>query len=595
MVSSISNKQTVELADNNIKSSVTKSEAASIYEKVSDTSANTENANVKNVNERTQKDVDSALNTIIRNAKISLDDAKKILDYCGYSEEKLLSIDSKEFAQVLKFLIFGLKHISEKNIKDVDKKELAMTVLTYKIAVINHQLDNNDAINFVKKYEKMDLIDILQEKVPSLKGRKIDDISAQELKNIFKKIIESLPSIKNNTNNNSQAYLDMFMGAIGKCDDKEKAKIFHAFALLLKDKDMQNKIPDAYKNMLKTYGNLEELAKMIHKIGPELLRELGFDDKTIQILNFESMKNLDDKQLMAIIDSFTKAFDQIDENDLPILKKVLTSINNGQIENLTDDELRVFAKYKDLIHGTVSAISQISQRPELSEELNKHYKQLFDKLQTLNISNEVFGYVQSFFEQNKNIFQDITKDDFIKKLNKLTDNKYSEAIGDTNPDNLYDKKSTNKNDDLFKTASPKVIAQSEENIRSIRQFMADTSSQDVYTVEPKSDSSATNNESPVVEAASQNVNIKILTDIFTGKVKISKFFEQAAIKQYKLMDTAAQGNILLKATGKFFNDLVDNTKSSTLENLINAGWKGRSFDATKKVKDAIEERNDDVA
>ena len=61
------------------------------------------------------------------------------------------------------------------------------------------------------------------------------------------------------------------------------------------------------------------------------------------------------------------------------------------------------------------------------------------------------------------------------------------------------------------------------------------------------------------------------------------------------MDAAIQGDMLLNASGKFFNDLVKNTKSSTLENLLAIGWKGKSYDATQKVKDEAEERKDDVA
>ena len=61
------------------------------------------------------------------------------------------------------------------------------------------------------------------------------------------------------------------------------------------------------------------------------------------------------------------------------------------------------------------------------------------------------------------------------------------------------------------------------------------------------------------------------------------------------MNTAMQGNILLNATGEFFNDLVQNLETSTFEHLLSIGWKGRSYNATQKVKDEVEERRDDVA
>ncbi len=86
-----------------------------------------------------------------------------------------------------------------------------------------------------------------------------------------------------------------------------------------------------------------------------------------------------------------------------------------------------------------------------------------------------------------------------------------------------------------------------------------------------------------------------IKDLITGKVKVqTKSEETAVIEGYKLLNTAIQGNLLQRSTGEFFNKLIDNTKTSTLRDLIAVGWKGRSFAITKQVEETIEERKDDV-
>lgn len=478
---------------------------------------------------RDVKDIESALKLLISGTALTLQDAKDILNYCGYDEQELENADNAKFTQILRFFMFGLKNIPSGK-DNIDKKELAMTMLTYKIAVIDKGLGEESAQAFVDKYKEMDLLDILHEKIPSLKGKEIKDITAQELKEIFKAMINK--SLAAKQKRNPEAFMDLFMGAIGKCDDKEKAKIFHAFALLLKDEDMKNIIPDIYKKMVATYGNIDELTKLINKIGPKLLRELGFDDETIKILNFESMKDLSPEQMKAIIDSFIQAFEGIDEQDLPILKKVLTSITNNQIDNLSQEELNVLTKYKTLIDNTVNVIAINAQRPELKIQLAEHYKNLFSKLKNIGISDEIFRYTKLWFEQNPNLFDGMDLNDFIKKINEISDNKFSEAIGDTNPENLCQKnnsdESSESNFGLTQRVSAEAFSQSAENIPTLRaQF-----------VEEKE-------ESLIIEKQGNKANEN---DNRTSIIK-----SQAIINLEAFNYALAQGFIKIDDAGKEFN------------------------------------------
>jgi hypothetical protein len=192
----------------------------------------------------------------------------------------------------------------------------------------------------------------------------------------------------------------------------------------------------------------------------------------------------------------------------------------------------------------------------------------------------------------------VDKNKIIEMLEKSSNNRFSKILEDKTRE-----KSAVDTDGKFKQAPEDVIAKSEEKIQQIKQAITEASKiQNIKTEEGESSSEQTESNTYAVdtdtvnyETLTGNNNIAVLKDVFTGKIKISEYLEQTAIRQYKLMDTAMQGDMLLNASGKFFNDLVENTKSATLENLLSIGWKGKSFDATQKVKHEVEERNDDVA
>ena len=244
-------------------------------------------------NNLTMTDIDSKLNKVIANTQISLNDLKNVLKFCGFDEEKLLSMNSTDLEQLCCMIQVALKCLTDKNGK-FNKRDLPMALLTTKVAVVQMGIKDSDKLSaFVKENLKKDLLDIIKEHVPSLKDVSIKDISAQQLKEIFKAAIQKSLSPENKNKRDPQIVKDFFLAALSKCDPDEKAKVFHAFALLLKDKDMKDQIPDAYKSVLGSFGNdIKRLNEFITEIGPEILRELGFDETTIKIINLEAINDL---------------------------------------------------------------------------------------------------------------------------------------------------------------------------------------------------------------------------------------------------------------------------------------------------------------
>ena len=147
----------------------------------------------------------------------------------------------------------------------------------------------------------------------------------------------------------------------------------------------------------------------------------------------------------------------------------------------------------------------------------------------------------------------------------------------------------------FKTVSGEIIAKSEEKIQAFKQIIDEAAKPEPIVVKKGETADTSDTGAVNYDTITGDDGTDIIKDIFTGKIKVSEYLEQVAIKKYKLMDTAMQGNILLNATGEFFNDLVQNLETSTFEHLLSIGWKGRSYNATQKVKDEVEERRDDVA
>lgn len=259
------------------------------------------------------------------------------------------------------------------------------------------------------------------------------------------------------------------------------------------------------------------------------------------------------------------------------------------IENLSDSDKLTINKYNELVNIGVNISAGVTCNKNFSiedtENFMKQANDFFKELPNYNLFLE--GMTKILSEDSNDL--NIDKNKLTEILDKITDNKFSETVQKISEKSAIDESGK------FKTAPLEVISESEEKIKEIKQTFPDTSTPETLTAVINDEIIESDDTIINYETLTQNGNITILKDVFAGKIKISEFLEQTAIKQYKLMDTAIQGNILLDASGKFFNDLIKNTKSSALENLLAAGWKGKCYDATQKVKNEVQERNDDVA
>ena len=260
------------------------------------------------------------------------------------------------------------------------------------------------------------------------------------------------------------------------------------------------------------------------------------------------------------------------------------------IDSLPENEKSVIQQYCELVQIGVTitqyALQNNNFSPEDTENLINKANSFFKELPSYNVFLEGMAKLLSDGSANLNI----DKNKLTEMLNKMSENKFSETV-----QKMGEKTAIDKETGLLKTADTETVAKSKEKILLIKESIKEETEPQPVII--KEIPEIAQNQDDIINYGmlTDDGNTSLLKDVFTGKIKVSEFLAQAAIKQYKLMDTAMQGNILLDSSGKFFNDLVANTKTSTLENLLSIGWKGRSFDATQKVKEEAEERKDDVA
>ncbi len=413
----------------------------------SDTSDNSVQAQPQN--QTKTNDLDSKLKKLVEKTNLTVSQLKEILFKCGFKEEHLNSLQGSKIDELCRMITIAMNCVKDKN-GNVDTKKLSMTLILCKIAVVNKGLKSEKEITaFIQDCEKKDLIDIIREKVPSLKNKSIKEISAQELKEALKAAILKAVSPECRKKRDPQMVMDFFMAALSKCDPEEKAKIFHAFALLFRDKDMKAQVNDpknkdafmeiqeAYKHLLASFENdVEKINEMIRKVGPEILKELGFDEETIKIINLEAMSDLSLEQIQAIVKSLHETFSQIKEDDIPVLKKALAALNSGNLDSLSDKEKDILKQYKPLFEQTISLVALTAIRPELKEKLEEHFRPLLDLLKKMELSDEVYRGVYVLYSNHKEAFSDMSENDFIKKINEISHNEFSSAIGDKNPENL---------------------------------------------------------------------------------------------------------------------------------------------------------------
>lgn len=262
------------------------------------------------------------------------------------------------------------------------------------------------------------------------------------------------------------------------------------------------------------------------------------------------------------------------------------------IDSLSNEDKQILEQYCQLTNILLNITQYSLENGNLSQEEKEDLvKDSFNFFKLLPSGCDRFleSFAHIYSDNSNNLNFDKTK--LAKLINELSDNKFSETI-----QKMSEKSAVDSETGMLKNKSEEVVTTSEQKIEAIKQEIAlntqrETSlPQDAHTPEPA------NNEAPLIQAFSGKYSFENIKDIIIGKTKTQcKSEEKAAIEGYKLLNTAMQGNLLQRSTGDFFNKLIDNTKTSTLKELLAVGWKGRSFDITKKVEETIEERKDDVA
>ena len=262
--------------------------------------------------------------------------------------------------------------------------------------------------------------------------------------------------------------------------------------------------------------------------------------------------------------------------------------NNIPDEELTQEEQVIIKEYRALIGLGVTITQSVFKNENFTEEDTKEFiNKTQSFFQAIPFYEQYLEGLADFLSKNKDPLN-ITKDKIKELLDEGSENKFSEIIENQSKKSAFDSELSN-----FKIVSVEQIFQSEEKIQEIKQIIENDILQN--NIDDRATEESLLAQNIDFRTLTDNYNVERIKDIFTGKVKISDFLQVVAIKHYKLMNVSTQGQMLQSATGKFFNDLIDNTKSSTLKKLLNVGWKGNSFALTKQVKDTIEERNDDVA
>ena len=486
--------------------------------------------------------------------------------------------DTNKLKEIAKCIDQAFEEHYDKATKTLDLTNALNTAKIYNTAI-----SSGKSTEDLKKESQKDITSIVSEqysKTHDGKKANINTLSADEKEKYIKEYFESkLKEYLSNPNTKDNAYnvlLTDFMILINKTSDSEKK-------LLLKTAMEVFKSSDAVSHLLQSFQNDSLRTECADSLDFEYLKEINNKEKTAIVTGYFSKPN------------FVKYLKEINENF-----RIFYDANKDVIDRLccgekpqNKEEEKIQSELNKYLNLSAGLTIGASYNKNLTKEEQKEYaKNINDAVKQYPIYNK---YLESLAEYvlQKQTAQDIPVDKLKELLNEITDNKFSEEL------NKLSEKSATDETGKFKTASEEVIAKSEEKIQAIKQSIEAASTPEQIFIETKNNKEKTTASSGTniidYETISGDDGVNIIKDIFTGKVKVSEYLEQVAIKKYKLMNTAMQGNILLNATGEFFNDLVQTLETSTFEHLLSIGWKGRSYDATQKVKDEVEERRDNVA
>lgn len=453
-------------------------------------------------NKRTQEDVDNKLRTTIQSTKITLDELKKIIESSGYTSDRLLSMDNSEFS-VLEICIRNTVQFIMSSGKEYNPQKFKATFAAFKLCMVDakpgERLNSEQAQVFVANLEEKDLFDILQEQVDKITNvqtptkeskaikdlignKKIKDLTPEELKNVLSALIISKLDKKEQ---NPKGMLNFYIALINNCNDDEKPKLFHAFALLLQDKNFQTTILKAFSETAQSFVDSNKLANFVNGDGANILKMLGFSEESINILQHQTYKGLDPQTFEKLLQDVLTAISDFQPEEIEIFFKALTIVESGGDPEkvLEGKEKEIYLKYSEKLNGQIKIIAAGLDRKDLSEDGQNALNEINTAYQNLGLDEYIYKQLNNIYEQNPDLFENFdNKDDFTKKLNEITNNKFGETIGDTNPDNLYHGSNNNETNDAGFGMSQRVsyndITMLTSSVEQRQALLANTSDDD---------------------------------------------------------------------------------------------------------------------
>lgn len=493
----------------------------------------------KKQEQQNRQALEKAIKDVIRGTDLTVEDVLKMLSVLASlnTERKELSPEQKTniLSNITKCLRFAIEDCKTENGK-VDKDKLRNTFGCYVLLTSNKEKPMT--CEQVQKMMKMSLVQMIKAQNPALKEK--TEITAKDIADILKSVIHEKLKDKDKLNSMSKCpaevkeYIRSLFGAgLEKCSPEEMKLLTEAFIILLKDNSLVDEVHTIVEQVCnKLKESPEELNKFINTTLVQILKKHNFTDDAINRIITSALsdflaKNPDKLEILIQggIDFLRSLADN--PKDLEILLKVLDKHLNPEIDDLSDEELAVLNKYQGQISQLIQVYAQIANKPELAEKFQEKLKELNGLVEQTGIGNYIFNSLQNLFEQNPDLFENFnSKDDFIKKLNEITDNKYSEAIGDTNPENLYNDASNTQDNNIG--MSQRV---SYEQIALISNSVSQKQSDLLITTEDN-EFSLIKDEPAVTDPNQSYNNFKNLTvdEIRTGlsrqKIKISDVLHQ---------------------------------------------------------------------
>ncbi len=535
------------------------------------------------------------IRNLAENYKVSVNDIHNFIQKAfGYSAEEFYELNENKYntisVRTLPTILDLLqrKHSSRSIQERLDKFGERFAEM------IQNGNTVEEATNFFEHFEDNGLFQILKIQFPSeLKQYKnAKDVPQNILENCIQRFFVKFKQNENKNNgNNIGKTLTVFKNLLSRTSDEDYKVLLNAFinvaskedekfagivAMIEKFKDpaeFEKFLNNDLVNICAKYNlNLEKTQQILRSVA-KTAKETGLDSKELLI---KLIEQFDPKNIYNKITEKQKNGEELTKDETEYInnyeefKRIEQKKKNG--ETLTENEtkfLEAFEQKRKQIQGAIVAA--------LAGENPNDVKNLIEIAEQYGISKE--DIIQQIIEFSKN-YDDYKVDTNI--LDEATGGAYSQALAQSN--NIENSSAENSYG-LSQRVSVEIFSQSADNLPILRAQVVEEKEEPLTVVQNK----------VIKTETAKLTSYDDIKDIITGKRKIFSSSErQSAIDKYKLLNVAMQGALLQQSIGKFFNDLIENTKTSTLENLLAVGWKGRSVSITDQVKETIEERNEDI-